>query len=286
MWDLNVFVSVVIFYSTIAVVRRAQHESSLTCVKEPASRRISTLFCLAAERKGKHWLSAWGNEPEPWITWFWVTWRPGLQKWTDLDWASGIGMAQTSFTSTHHACRAWLQKGAFSKAWKLASFYTRINGQRPPQKNQICSYGCWAKQCHHPLGFLILPESAHFCQWGDAFSTGFSAMVKALKEWASDKTEEVNVQTRISSANTGRVRRSQEAVWTNFSFQERIRANSSWNLDWIFGGWKGFNPSYKSGMANMDFFASFHSTEQTTIFNEMQEGRSWQGCIIKTMNQY
>lgn len=169
-------------------------------------------------------------------------------------------MAQTSFVSTHHACRAWLQKGAFAKAHPVlhAEHFTT-------PKNLNCSYGCWAQ---HPLGFLILPESARFASERGCFFYRLICHGKGIESmslWLHRGGHRPNKdQLRKHWPGQDITRKPLDKLFLS----ERIRANSRGNLDWIFGGWKGFTTSYKSGMTNTDGFASFHFTDQTTISNE------------------
>lgn len=171
-------------------------------------------------------------------------------------------MAQTSFVSTHHACRAWLQKGAR----KLTPSCARITIQHP--KNLICGYGCWARQFQHPLGFLILPERACFVSERGCFFYRLICHGKGIESmslWQQRGGHRPN-KDQLSKYWPGQdiTRNPLDKLFLS----ERIRGNSRGNLDWIFGGWKGFTTSYKSGMTNTDGFASFYFTDQTTISNE------------------
>lgn len=146
--------------------------------------------------------------------------------------AEGIGMAQTSFVSTHHACQAWCKKGASAKA------RSALHGDRrtTPEKSHSQLWPLKSTLLAAFRIFNITCERVLLSVKGDAFSTGLSAMVKPLNSWASYKTREVNVRTRISSANTDQVRVLPETLRTNFfPLSERIRANSAASVDWIFG---------------------------------------------------
>lgn len=87
--------SLVIFQNSPLGVRRAQHESSCRCVRKAGPRRISTLLW---EENIDYLLQR--KLPEPWINVYTdstteqrilVTWRPGVHRWTGLDWACGTG---------------------------------------------------------------------------------------------------------------------------------------------------------------------------------------------------
>ena len=167
---------------------------------------------------------------------------------------------------------------------KLTLSCTRITVQH--RKNLICSYGYWALQFQHPLGFLILPERAYFVSERGCFFNRLICHGKGIESmslWQHRGGLHPN-KDRLSKHWPGQdiTRNPLDKLFLS----ERIRANSRGNLDWIFGGWKGFTTSYKSGMTNTDGFASFHFADQTTISNEMCRERSWQECIIKAINQY
>lgn len=107
--------------------------------------------------------------PEPWInvytgsareqrilgylkTWSTQVNRPGLSLWH-----KGLAWLRSAL------CQLIMPVGPDCRKeplLKLAPSCTRITIQHP--KNLICSYGCWARQFQHPLGFLISPESACF----------------------------------------------------------------------------------------------------------------------------
>lgn len=152
------------------------------------------------------------------------------QAWIELV-AQGIGMAQTSFVSPHHACRAWMQKGASATAHPVLPTDHFTTASRFYLWLWLVS---WSVSTPIRI-FNITWEGHALSERRDAFSTGLSAMVKALRAWAPDNTEEVIVQTRIGLANTDQVRTPRETPWTKKLFlSRRIRTNSRGNLDWIF----------------------------------------------------
>lgn len=127
---------------------------------------------------------------------------PSEQAWIEPA-AEGIGMAQTSCLSTHHARRAWSQRGAFAEAHLILC----TDHDTASQKSNL--------QLWLLSSAILTPIRIFNITWklvfsppvrGDVLSVGLSAMVKAMKAWASDKTEEVNIQTGISLANTDQVR--------------------------------------------------------------------------------
>lgn len=149
---------------------------------------------------------------------------------------------------------------------KLTLSYTRITIQHP--KNLICSYGWWAQQFPHPLRFLVLPESACFVIERGCFFYRLICHGKgneSMSLWQHRGGHRPN-KDQLSKQWAGQdiTRNPSDKLFLS----ERIIANSRGNLDWIFGGRKGFTTSYKSGMTNTDCFAFFHFTDQTTISNE------------------
>lgn len=148
---------------------------------------------------------------------------------------------------------------------KSATYNKRITIQHP--KNLICSYGCWAWQSQQSLGFLISPESTCFVSGRGCFLYRLiyhGKFIEGMSLWPYRGGHRPN-KDQLSKHWPGQdiTRNPLDKL---FSLWERIRVNSRGNLDWIFGGWKGFTTSYKSGMTNTNGFASFHFTDQITAF--------------------